>query len=314
MDKTLNSIKNLPFAEVAEQFGFFRDRARSSMSWPVYTDEQGNHVTCNLAKNTYFNRNDDSDKGSVIDFVQKRLNGNLGDVRRWYAEHYGENAPSPSPAPKYVPPTVTSIDRERIKREYEAMRPLSVGNAYLYGRGLDDATLSDPRFANAIRETSSGEPVFPARDKEGLSGYEIKLPSPQKPLFTAGAGGKSLWWSSGIAGATTLYLVEGVIDALSLAQMNRDPLAGYIATFGGSISSKQQELIKAVLDKAFEQGVKVIAAHDNDEVGLKAFDLVRGLARDGQVIERMVPINKDWNDDLMKVGQPENEPDEPEAE
>lgn len=304
MDKQLEDIKNLPIQEVAEQLGFYLDKKESSKGWCVMRNGD-DKILIKKSENLYFNRSNDDDKGTTIDFIQSRVNGgggNLGDVRRWYKSHYNAEARhNPRPVPKVE---VTPINREKIKSELDNMKFLQPDNELLISRGLTPKTLSDPRFAHSIKQNRAGLPVFPMYDREGLSGYETKQrpsndPKDPKSKMTEGEGSKCLWFSKGINESSKIVLVESPIDAMAHAQMRDEPSVAYIST-GGQISAKQADLLGSALKRAHERGAAVIAGFDNDDNGLKYTELTNTIAQPWQVITRETPQNKDWNDDLKK--------------
>src|ERR1035438_4848903 len=136
----------------------------------------------------FFSVRDDSDHGTLIDFLQRRQNLTLGAVRQILRPWIGRSALPPQ-FPEWEP---TSPDRMRVESEY---RRMVNAHRYLYleqDRCLPVVVLSSPRFAGRVRIDHRGNTVFPHFDNAGLCGYEIKNRG-----FTgfAASGEKGLWFS-----------------------------------------------------------------------------------------------------------------------
>ena len=132
-----------------------------------------------------------------------------------------------------------------------------------------------------------------------MSGYELKNQG-----FTGFSkhGRKALWYSTNAAHCERLVITESAIDALSHAQLRREPGAGYLS-IGRQMSPEQVELVQSVLEKAHRREAVLVLAADNDEAGQRLARQVAGLAPQGMVIERDTPEAKDWNDDLQAQAQ-----------
>lgn len=258
----------------------------------VATDADGHGI--------YFSVRDNSDNGTIIDFVQKRTGYSLGRVRKELRPWIGvgpiqiqaQRRPQAERPPKPVP---SSADRQRVMINWMRMRAINGRHPYLEKRGLLPETLSDPRFANMIRDFR-GHATFPHYDRLGLAGFEIK--GEGFTGFSAG-GQKALWYSTNAPKASRLIVVESAIDAMSHAQIFGDAEAGYIST-GGSLSSYQRDLLQGVLAKAAERGVQIVIATDSDDGGRRLADEIARLAPPGAVVQRQEPESKDWNDLLRE--------------
>lgn len=240
----------------------------------------------------YFSVRDEADNGSIIDFVQRRQGLNLGQVRRELRLWIGETAERPQPAIEHYARTVlpSSPDRQRVACALAKAPPVE-RHPYLEGRGIEAKTLADPRFARMVRLDDRGNAVFPHYDREGLSGYELKNQG-----FTgfSGGGTKALWYSTNLGQEQRLVLTESAIDALSHAQLYPDPNTAYIS-LGGNPSPEQMELARSAIAKAQNRGSKVMVGTDADPPGEK---LAQRLSDGYSGIERALPTDKDWNDQL----------------
>jgi hypothetical protein len=242
---------------------------------------------------TYFSVRDNQDNGSIVDFVQKRKGLNLGQVRKelrpWIgAEPVQMNHRIKKPLP-------STADRQKVLQAIGRSQPAGK-HEYLVSRGIHPETLADPRFAGVIRRDERDNALFPHYDREGLSGYEIK----NYGGFTgfASGGKKSIWYSTNTGRSERLVLTETAIDALSYAEVVGTPKDAY-ASFAGSMSPDQLDVLKAVFSNAHEAGQALVIATDNDKSGSDFEVQLRDLAPEGMIILRDAPkLGNDWNDTL----------------
>jgi len=217
----------------------------------------------------FFSLRDDSDNGTVIDFVQRRQHVSLGGVRQllrtWIAQ--------PASLPRFPKLEPASPDRMHIEREYRRMAGAQQYPYLEHQRCVPAAVLSSPRFAGRMRIDCRGNTVFPHFDITGLCGYEIK--NCEFTGFAAG-GQKGLWFSHTRRSDQRLVLTEGAIDALSYAALfpDSEDRTRY-ASLGGRPSSRQIELVQATIVK-LPEGAEVVAAFDADEAGRWLVMVIRG--------------------------------------
>jgi hypothetical protein len=253
----------------------------------------------------FFSVRDDSDHGTVIDFLQRRRDLSLGAVRRILRPWIGRSATSP----RLSELEPTSPDRVRVESEY---RRAVNARRYPYleeDRCLPAALLSSRRFAGRLRIDYRGNTVFPHFDAAGLCGYEIKNRG-----FTgfAAGGEKGLWFSHTRPDDRRLVLAESAIDALSYAVLfpDSDEQTRY-ASLGGKPNSKQAGLVQATIAR-LPEGSEIIAAFDADEsgrllveaVGLAVAGVATKMERTGLIFEAHLPAEEgeDWNQVLQKAG------------
>lgn len=246
----------------------------------------------------YFNVHNETDCGTIVDFIQNRRTINLGmirkDLRSWTGDQQIQAKAFPS---------VNSSDfnREAVVSAFRRTTPCN-SSAYLESRGITESTLSDPRFNNMVRTDSKGNAIFPHYDKQGLTGYEIKN---EGYTGFAKQGRRALWSSQCFMDDDTIVFVESAIDGLSYHVVYGRPQCRYHSV-AGSIGGMQQSIIVRVLEKARTYGMTVISAFDNDEEGEKYHSLITELAPEGLEVERDIPSAKDWNQiiDRRKVTTP----------
>jgi len=120
----------------------------------------------------FFSVRDDRDHGTIIDFLQRRENLNLGGVRQILRPWIGRPA-MPTQFRKLEP---TSPDRMRMETEYRRMADALHHPHLEHERHLPASVLSASRFAGRIRIDGRGNAVFPHFDAAGLCGYENQEP------------------------------------------------------------------------------------------------------------------------------------------
>jgi Protein of unknown function (DUF3991)/Toprim-like len=252
----------------------------------------------------YFSVRDDSDNGTLIDFLQRRQNLSLGAVRQILRPWVGCFANTPL-FPKLEP---TRPDRMRVESEYRGMAK-ALRHPYLEKeRCLPEAVISSLRFAGRLRIDRYGNAVFPHFDTAGLCGYEIK--NHEFTGFAAG-GEKGLWFSHTKSRDKRLVIAESAIDALSHAVLFPDDEdQTRYASLGGKPNSKQPGLVQATIAK-LPVGCEIVAAFDADEAGRTLVDMVSvAVARVARVTGRTdltfqdhLPACKgdDWNRVLQKA-------------
>ena len=302
-DDELQRFKtDINLVEFAEHRGYEIDKYQSSRASTVMrrgddkiivaTDKDGHGI--------YFSVRDDSDHGSIIDFVQSRERLNLGQVRKELRPWIGENRPvvdRKPPEKRPRKPIATEKDRQAVLNKWMRMQPLGDGHEYLEGRGLDPVTINDPRFAPHIRMDAQGKALFAHYDRDGLCGYEIKG-GVEGSRFVAG-GTKAIWHSVNLPAAERIVICESAIDCLSHAQMFPDDRAAYVS-IGGGMSDYQQDLLKGLMAKATDRGAEIVIAVDDDVQGDKYVKQLQALApANAKIRIDRPPGGGDWNAQLQ---------------
>jgi len=217
----------------------------------------------------FFSVRDDKDNGTIIDFLQRRLNLSLGAVRKTLRPWIGQPAVVRPLFPRLEP---TAKDRMRVESDFRHMSPV-LRHAYLeHERCLPAAVFSCWRFVGRIRMDARRNVVFPHFDRQGLCGYEIKNHG-----FTGFAAGgvKGLWFSHTGLDDRRLVLAESAIDALSYAALFPDTAdRTRYASLGGKPNFQQPRLVKASFTK-MPIGAEIVAAFDADDGGRYLVDTIR---------------------------------------
>lgn len=317
-DAELEQFKTgVNLSEFAASRGYALDRRESSRNSAVMRHPDGDKIV--IAKNEasgdwmYFSVRDDRDNGTIIDFLQNRGGGSLGEVRKTLRAWLGGSRPAGVQLPAFVPDLLPlSRDRAAVMQEWERARACTA-LPYLTGRGLGPDVLALPRFAGRVRVDRRNNALFPHYDKDGLCGYEIKNKG-----FTgfAPGGTKGLWFSKTEATDRQLVLVESAINAYSYQVLHPDELWTRYMSIGGELSPtqrgsfemlpdgslrlKQAGLLRLAMER-LPPGAVVLLAFDNDDPGEKIAEEVRALAPAGRELRRVLPeagTGKDWNEML----------------
>ncbi len=296
-DTELDGFKRLNLVDFAKTMGYQIDRDESSKQ-SIVLRKGDDKVIVKAPEHTehwvYCSVRDESDHGSILDFIRNRTGENLGNVRKMIRGHARDN-PSLllSPVLKADVPASQGQDgyRKKAAAVWKAARwePEPV---YLVGRGLSSLTMTADRFTDTFRVDRSGNVLFPHFDRVGMCGYEIRRAD------FKGFGKdvkKALWYSNNLKTAESIVLCESPIDCFSHFQLHSGESA-YVA-IGGTPSALQRDLLTGLLLKAADRGVKVYCAFDNDSSGNEYHSMMELLSP--QPLERLTPVGKDWNEDLI---------------
>ena len=260
------------------------------------------------------------DSGSIIDFVQHRTGGSLGQVRKelrpWISGSHLTRRPARASYVVDLKPITK--DLMRVQADVEAALPVKSHPFLEQHRSIPAAVIAEERFEGRIRCDNRGNAVFPHLNRDGICGAEIK--NVDFTSFSSG-GEKGLWASRVGESDTTLVIAETAIDALSYHAIHRPEDTRYVST-GGALNAVQPGLIQSAIQKMPEKS-RIIVAVDQDSGGKKLFDRIKALFDDlGRaecvLIDGRPPgSGKDWNDVLRasksKKAFPANTPQEPSA-
>lgn len=298
-DDELESFKRLNLVDFAVSRGYKQDDVESSVNSAVL--RQGDDKVI-VKRNdnghwVYFSVRDDADHGSIVDFVKHREGLTLGKLRIAIRQYMGTYKPSLSYCPPSKPPNTATAQGQDGGCYKKALAVWNAAKwnpepAYLLARGLNRATLGDPRFADTFRVDRRGNVLFPHHDRQGMIGYEIR----NDGFMAIGERTyKALWFSRNLRESTTIIVAESSIDAISHCQLHGGDHA-YVA-LSGQPSPLQRDLLTGLLSKAYERGVSVITGFDNDPSGDKYHEMLQLLSP--VPLARLTPVNKDWNNDLV---------------
>ena len=282
---------NINLTEFAASCGFARDPVKSCKTSTVMRHPNGDKIIIGKkgAHWTYYSVAGNTGKGSIIDFVQQREGGTLGDARKRLRE-WGDQPRPQVPDhlfSKKLEPSI--IDLEQVARDWEKARSTSAIPC-LTLRGITREYLGLRRFAEAFKIDQRNNALFPHYNKKGLCGFEVK----NKGFTGFSKGGvKGLWFSRCLVGDNVLVLSETAIDSISHAIMNPNPKARYFST-GGTLNPEQPALIRAAMER-MPEGSTILLAFDADKAGDKLAEEVTALAPSSVKVKRDRPPAKDWN-------------------
>ncbi|MEQ8906010.1 MAG: toprim domain-containing protein [Ekhidna sp.] len=248
----------------------------------------------------YFSVYDDSDNGTIIDFIKNRTDKSLYEIGKELERWVG--------IPSLIPKRFSSItkrgihDPNRIQRLFKACMPLG-SHPYLRKRGIKDVDLQSERFKGRVFRDRFGNVVFPHLKKGEACGLE--LIDENTHLFIKGSV-KTLWRSNRFLSDDTLAIAETPIDAMSYQIMHHELNSAFYAATCGGFSLKQAEIIqRLVTELSWIQRVLLIV--DNDEGGdrlAKRLKQVISATSFTGTVERHSPLKRgsDWNDVLTQYG------------
>lgn len=299
--------------ELAASVGYRYDPRKGS-KWPVLVNEyNGDKIIVANPRSTssegYFNPNDDSDKGTLIDFVKNRLgrdfphDRSISDLMNINRVLYGfKNEPFLEPM-VYMPTT-----KPRKPFTTDGLMDSLIRPAYLLSRNIKRQTLFSKEFSGRVLNIKNSNYInvaFPFYDRDDkVVGIEKR--SFFCDLFVEGSErSKSVWHSNIPQKLERIIIAESAIDAMSYHQLKPTKNALYVS-IGGSLSFGQIEVINALKVRTnLSKDFKYVSATDNDKAGNK-YDqkLVDWLLPDKLIIDK--PVGKDYNLDLMDSAKPSN--------
>ncbi len=295
---------DINLSQYAAHLGYELDRSKSTRSSVAMRHSNGDKVIISRRAGVwiYFSVHDDSDNGTIVDFARKRTGKTFSEVASDLNSWLGGGASLPK-LQTYIPCVEEqAYDRERVKRLYRRVRPITTHPYLVKTRKISHDVLADPRFTGRIYQDFYGNVVFPSYDKEGICGLELK--NHDKGVFVKGSA-KGLWVSRIEASDTVLVIAESVIDALSYCALFRNSHTVYAAVSGGMKKGRQYDLVLSLM-KAMPNLQTVILAVDNDQGGTKiAAKLKKSIENAGFFqgnVQLHVPdlAGDDWNEVLKR--------------
>jgi Toprim-like/Protein of unknown function (DUF3991) len=326
MDQTHSELTDfktrINLTEYAAAEGYELDRKASSRGSAVMRHASGDKIIVGRGQDghwVYFSVFDSTDSGTVIDFVQRRKGGTLGNVRQVLRPWIGVGISPPASPPLLRPSADRFVERlepitrdvAQVRARFEAMNPIGTYNAYLCeARAIPPALLAQPAFASRIRVDERGNVIFPHFNTVGLCGYEIKNRG-----FTgfASGGTKGLWASVPTPEDERLVVAETAIDALSYAVLAGHHRARFVS-IAGQMNPEQPALLRSAIGK-LAAGGRIVLAFDNDEGGDSLAARVTELFAEAQradltlIDDRPSIRGADWNDVLVSKHPPGHGPE-----
>lgn len=279
-----------------ERDGFTFDRKKGMGSFITMRKEQTTLVVFKDASDQYryFNRNDSSDKGTVVDYYAATRNLDLskgsGDWGRLFAEMNVLIGHIPAQLAAIKPsPVVRAEQGPTPVNRYLDLRTLS-DTKYLNSRGLDNATLFSFEFKDKIfnkdyKDAKSGmtysNTAFPVENQNGFIGANVRNES-YNGMFGARQDGL---WLSNVDSARPpreIFLTEAPIDAISYHRMNPVNRPGerlYVASLG-NYGQRQVNFVQNLIDRYSPE--RIVLGNDKDNVGKKFNIFLMGQLANGK--------------------------------
>ena len=289
----LNQFKtSVNLIDYAASLGYYIDKQESSRSNVVMRDDQNDKIIITRQSNTqhwiYWSDRDQADKGTIIDFIQKRLRLSLGEVRKEIRSWTGTVQPT------FIHPVLqSSPNLEKVRAAYDGMNFIQEHPYLLNQRHIPLSTLHHKKFAKRIKIDRHRNAIFPHFCQAQVCGYEIK-----NLHFTGFSphGQRGLWCSVWHPSDMSLIITESAIDALSFHTLHGTDKDFYVS-LGGQLGKKQISLIKRAAKEIISHSGVVTIATDNDTQGQHYYHLIAEALNDVKA-NRFLPVHKDWNDDL----------------
>jgi hypothetical protein len=226
----------------------------------------------------YWSRKDPDDKGTILDFVGRRMpggeKGNF-DLRAVIGQLRAKLAGGSELVHRREPERklrVSAFDRNKALSAYQETQISATCGYLMTSRCLSQETLGSARFRGTWRVDRFGTAVFPHHDDDGLCGFERRGRTVRG--FSSG-GRKAAWLSNVLPGDRFLFLTEQSIDAMSHNQIVRRPGIVY-GSIAGEPSLWQWEYLKELLRS--RSHLQIIAGFDADSEGERFTARLRDLA------------------------------------
>lgn len=308
--------QNIDLPSFVEKYGYIKDKEKSSRNSVVMRNHSSDiSIVCKLNNSRiwmFFSRQDDSFKGTVIDFIMKSENVNLGEARKILRQHCPTSVPSASFPTSYKKvQEEPSFDREKIIKYLKRFSVID-NSDYLLSRGISVSTFTNDIFREEILAGYNNAVIFPHRDEDGLCGYEVKSTNNETGKnFTSFSkdGMKSLWVSSRLDEIKDVVFGESPIECLSYYELfSQSLISPVFISAGGSWSDITSELMVKVINKYFalssDRDLCIIAAYNNDSGGFKQTAKLKNIFAKSECLYFKTDIPKvkgyDWNNVLME--------------
>ena len=242
----------------------------------------------------------DRQGGDAISFVRRFMGKSYPEAVEYLLGGSGGTLITSPPIIKESKPFELPPKNDTMRRVY----------AYLVkNRGIDSDVLNTFVKAGMIYESADyHNAVFVGYDSNGVPRHAHKRGTGQASTFKGNIDScipeYSFHWNGT---SDRLYLFEAPIDMLSFISMNKDGWSKHSYAAGCCVSDR----VMWQMLKDNSNIHTVCLCMDNDEAGQKANRRVSDkLTEKGIQFKILVPINKDWNEDLNLMSK-ESEVEEP---
>ncbi len=227
--------------------------------------------------------------GDALDFVRKYYHKSYPEAMEYLLGRGGGMLSVLPPARKTAPKFELPPANDNMRQVF----------AYLLSRrGINKDVLYAFVHKKMIYESAQyHNVVFVGFDKDGIPRHAHKRGTGSESTYKGNAVGSSPEYSfHWIGKSNRLYLFEAPIDMLSFISMNKEDWRNYSYAAACSVSDKV--LFQCLQDNPHISSVSICM--DSDEPGqLAAQRISAKLIMQGIENEILVPVNKDWNEDLL---------------
>lgn len=297
----LNTFKTeINFPDFLIEEGYTKDVNREGCrNYPILIkDDDMLVVTQSNGHWTYFNKHNDGDKGTIIDYIQRRQHISLGHVRKILRPYinsgsvgYRSQTPSHS-APASIPSN--TFNRETINKTIRESQSIS-SHPYLTSRKIP--THIQSIYKNTIRNHTTmfhnhafNNVLFPHRDTAGFCGGEVRNHNFKSCLPNSRRG---IWYANQ-SNSTAIIITESAIDSLSYAALYPSQVFTLIS-IAGALSEYQVSIFKRL--KTYNMPIHI--ATDADKSGDLYAEKLKDIFPNSNRI-RPPEEGMDWNDILRQ--------------
>lgn len=296
--------EEISIMDMAMSVGYKYDR-RKGKKWPVFVNGNKEKIMIVNPKSSsnqgYRNLHDDTDKGTLIDFVSNRL-GNDFPVDASLSEAMNVNKVLYNFTKEVFPENQIYWPNEKPAKQFtkEGLTSSLIDSRYLISRFIRKDVFEAKEFAGTILNINNkgfNNMAFPFFNiDETIIGIEQK--NYAFDYFVEGSQLTNSIWHSNIPSVLEkVVIAESAIDALSYCQLKPSNNTIYIS-IGGSLSYDQIKVIKALKDKStISENFHFVSAVDNDKAGIMYNNKLKDWLAPNQ-LKIDLPISKDYNKDL----------------
>jgi hypothetical protein len=296
----LNRFKrDINLAEFSTAFGYYKDKDKSSLNAPVMRHENGDKIVIGRDKADghyiYFNPHNNSDSGTIIDFVKNRTGETLGRIRKRLRQWLHNPQPQENITVK-----ASTKDAMKIANTWERIKEANHCLTQYWGIG----SKGNSKLAQMpkVKYGEDGYFYFMLSNLQGICGIE-KRNDAEKHIIAGSE--KGVFVTGKLQDAPNIYIFESPIDMISHRQMGKHNVADFTICTMGSIGESGANSIKAIFER--NRDAQIIIAVDNDAGGdlatKKISEILEQVDGNTKRAKREKPQLKDWNDDLRAKQQ-----------
>ncbi len=286
---------------VAQDFGYIVDTKKTTKQTIILKQNDTIIVSKKNGYYIYFNPDDPQDKGTIIDFIQKRTNQNLGQIRKTLRQYLN------NPTPTIIQPIQTSnannnkdFDKiwNQLNNKHNNINILN--NATI--RGISKETLESTQNLVFVNNNF----YFPIFSEIGVCGIYKTCNKLKEKRFLKGSQ-KGVWVDKKLnTNIDKIVITESPIDSLSAIELQKQKHRNinntlHIATLG-RMGNVAKETLLTIFNYLQQQKIELFIATDNDGAGDDIANEITELAKkvDLNNIKRVKFADfKDVNDYLL---------------